>query len=83
MIVSSFQVYMIYFLLGFVILIESVAIYSTHPLIYAVFLITYVIITIFVAFDCYYVGVGRIDRLLAVQFGKNIFCIKPQTDDNR
>ena len=74
---------MINFLLGFVILIESVAIYSTHPLIYAVFLITYVTITIFVAFDCYYVGVGRIDRLLAVQFGKNIFCIKPQTDDNR
>ena len=56
-----------------VVLLEAIALYSTSWIVYIIFLLTYIIITIFIAFDCYYIGIGRMDTALTWSLIKDIF----------
>jgi hypothetical protein len=58
--------------LGVLVLLEALALYSTSWLVFGLFLIFYVIMTIFIAFDCYYIGIGRLDRKVAWILAKDI-----------
>lgn len=53
-------------------MIEAVALYSASWWVYIIFLIMYVGMTIFVAFDCYYLGIGRTDYIIAIELAKDI-----------
>ena len=54
--------------------LEALALYSTSWIVYGLFLGFYAGITIFVAFDCYYIGIGRMDYILAWNLAKDILC---------
>jgi hypothetical protein len=69
---ATFNAYLTFGLLGIVILLEAMALYSTSWLVYGLFLVSYVSMTIFVAFDNYYIGVGLMDYKLAFTLAKDI-----------
>jgi len=62
----------LFYFIGIVVLIEAVALYSASWWVYGIFLIMYVCMTIFVAFDCYYLGIGRTDYIVARELAKDI-----------
>ena len=43
-------------LLGLVVLLEALALYSSSWIVYGIFLAIYMAMTVFIAFDCYYLG---------------------------
>ena len=45
--------------LGILVLIEALALYSSSWIVYGLFLAFYVGMTIFIAFDAYYLGIGK------------------------
>ena len=55
-----------------VIFLEALALYSTNWIVYGIFLSVYVGLTIFIAFDAYYIGIGRMDYILAWNLTKDI-----------
>ena len=63
--------------------LEALALYSTSWIVYGLFLGFYAGITIFVAFDCYYIGIGRMDYIVAWNLAKDILCNwKPVRDES-
>merc|ERR1711860_211905 len=56
--------------LGAIVLLEALIIYSHSWTIYCIFLVFYVSMTIFIAVDCYYVGVSRIHLGIAWSMAK-------------
>ena len=53
-------------------LIEAVALYSSSWIVYGIFLVLYLSMTVFIAFDCYYLGIGRTDYIVAIELAKDI-----------
>ena len=70
-----------------VVLLEAIALYSTSWIVYIIFLLTYIIITVFIPFDCYYIGIGRMDSALTRSLIKDIFVncksVSRDQDDGR
>jgi len=58
--------------LGILVLIEALALYSSSWIVYGLFLAFYVGMTIFIAFDAYYLGIGRTDYVIALALAKDI-----------
>jgi len=58
--------------LGVLVLIEALALYSSSWAVYGLFLVCYVGMTIFIAFDAYYLGIGRTDYVIALALAKDI-----------
>jgi hypothetical protein len=40
--------------------------------VFGLFLVFYVTMTVFIAFDCYYIGIGRLDRKVAWVLARDI-----------
>ena len=56
---SMAKAYSIMGVLGIIVLIEAWAIHFTGWVVYGLFLVCYVGLTIFIAFDLYYLGIGK------------------------
>ena len=69
---ATANAYSTFGLLGLVVFLEALALYSSSWIVYGIFLGCYIATTIFIAFDCYYLGVGRTDFLVAVALAKDI-----------
>ena len=48
--------------------------YTTSSWIFGLFITFYVLGTIYVAYDCYYVGIGRLDYLVAMSLARKFLC---------
>ena len=64
--------YSTFMILGILVLLEAVVLFSSSILVYLPFVIFYVILTTFLAFDLYYHGVGRIDWEMGKLLAKDI-----------
>ena len=53
-------------LLGGVVFIEALALYSSSWIVYGLFLACYISMTIFIAFDAYYLGIGKFEDIKTV-----------------
>jgi hypothetical protein len=51
--------------------------------VFGLFLVFYVTMTVFIAFDCYYIGIGRLDRKVAWVLAKDIVSNWRIKDDSR
>lgn len=69
---ATANAYSTFGLLGVLILIEALALYWTSWLIFAIFLAFYIVATVFISFDCYYIGIGRLDSKIAILLAKDI-----------
>ena len=69
---ATANAYSIFMILGVLVLLEALTLYSSSWLIFAVFLAFYLTMTIFIAFDIYYNGVGRLDRSITWLLAKDI-----------
>ena len=58
--------------LGILVRLEALALYSHSWWVFGPFLLFYVGMTVFVAFDCYYIGIGRLDKEVAWILAKDI-----------
>ena len=56
---ATASAYSTLFVLGVLVLIEALALYSSSWIVYGLFLVCYVGMTIFIAFDAYYLGIGK------------------------
>jgi hypothetical protein len=69
---ATANAYSIFMLLGALVLLEALTLYSSSWWIFAVFLAFYLGMTIFISFDVYYNGVGRLDRSITCLLAKDI-----------
>jgi len=69
---ATASAYSTLFVLGVLVLIEALALYSSSWIVYGLFLVCYVGMTIFIAFDAYYLGIGRTDYVIALALAKDI-----------
>ena len=69
---ATANAYTIFMLLGALVLLEALTLYSSSWWIFIIFLAFYISMTIFIAFDIYYNGVGRIDRSITWLLAKDI-----------
>uniref|UniRef100_A0A0K2UJV3 Uncharacterized protein n=1 Tax=Lepeophtheirus salmonis TaxID=72036 RepID=A0A0K2UJV3_LEPSM len=58
---------------GFLVLLEALALYTSSWLVYFPFFLLYVVTTLFIAIDSYFMGLGRIDRIIGRLLFKHIF----------
>ena len=70
---ANANAYSFFYFLGGIVLLEALALYSTSWWVYGIFLLFYVFMTILIAMDCYFNGVGRLDRRIGEVLAKNIF----------
>ena len=73
--VASPTAYSVFGFTAFLIFIEAVVLYAHNWWTYGAFLLIYVIMTVYLAFDTYYIGVDRVDSKVAVFLAK-VFCKK-------
>ncbi len=69
---ANANAYSFFYFLGGIVLVEALALYSESWWIYGVFILFYVIMTIFIAVDCYYMGVARLDGNVGKALAKDI-----------
>ena len=69
---ATANAYSIFMILGALVLLEALTLYSSSWWIFIVFLGFYIGMTIFIAFDIYYNGVGRLDRSITWLLAKDI-----------
>jgi hypothetical protein len=62
-----------FFFLGGIVLLEALALYSDSWWVYGIFLLCYVGTTLFIAIDCYFMGVGRLDHKIGKELAKDLF----------
>ena len=62
---TTANAFSIFAFLGVLILLEALILHINSWYAYALFLVFYVSMTIFVSFDVYYNGIGRIDKTIA------------------
>lgn len=43
-------------------------------IVFGLFILFYVVVTVFIAFDCYYIGIGRLDWAIAKELAMEILC---------
>ena len=60
--------------------IEATVFYFHNLWMYGIFLISYIITTIYLAFDIYFVGVDRIDMRIAMLQAKMMFSAKKEVN---
>ena len=72
---ASPTAYSVFGFTAYLIFIEAIVLYFHTWWMYGAFLVTYVIMTLYLAFDTYYVGVDRIDSKVAMFLAK-VFCKK-------
>ena len=58
---ANANAYSFFCILGAIVLLEAMTIYFSSWWVYGPFLIFYVAMTVFIAVDSYYMGVGRLD----------------------
>lgn len=69
---ATANAYSTFAFLGVLVFVEAMALYTSSWWMFGPFLIFYVAMTIFIAFDCYYIGVGRLDKKLSLILAKDI-----------
>ena len=70
---ATASAYSTLFVLGVLVLIEALALYSSSWIVYGLFLFCYVGMTIFIAFDAYYLGIGKWYFLINFELWKFIY----------
>ena len=69
---ANANAYSFFYFLGGIVLLEALALYSYSWWVYGIFIFMYVMMTIFIAIDCYFMGVGRLDGEIAKVLAKEI-----------
>ena len=69
---ANANAYSFFFFLGGIVLLEALTIYSHSWLIFGPFLLLYVAMTVFIAVDCYFIGIGRLDSRITKELAKDI-----------
>ena len=70
---ANANAYSFFSFLGGIVLLEAVALYSHSWWVYGAFILFYIVATIFIAVDCYYMGIGRLDSTIAKTLAKDLF----------
>lgn len=70
---ANANAYSFFYFLGGIVLLEAITLYSYSWWWYSVFLILYVAMTVFIAIDCYFIGVARLDMEITKILIKDVF----------
>ena len=60
---------------GAIVLIEAIVLYVSSIWIFLLFVVFYILVVTLMAFDIYYLGIGRIDGRLAFNLARYVLCL--------
>jgi len=70
---ANANAYTFFYFLGGIVLLEAVALYSSSWWFYGLFLAIYVAMTVYIALDCYFLGVARLDSNILKALAMDMF----------
>ncbi|TRY74898.1 hypothetical protein TCAL_00546 [Tigriopus californicus] len=70
---ANANAYSFFYFLGGIVLLEALTLYSYSWWVYSLFLVLYVAMTVFIAIDCYFIGVARLDTRITKVLIEDVF----------
>ncbi len=67
---------------GAIVLIEAIVLYVSNKWIFLLFIVFYLLVVTLMAYDMYYLGVGRIDVRLAFNLARHVLCFPCLSNGN-
>eukprot|EP00095_Tigriopus_kingsejongensis_P000166 maker-scaffold487_size158652-snap-gene-0.34 protein:Tk00166 transcript:maker-scaffold487_size158652-snap-gene-0.34-mRNA-1 annotation:"sid1 transmembrane family member 1" len=70
---ANANAYSFFYFLGGIVLLEALTLYSYSWWVYSLFLAVYSLMIVFIAVDCYFIGVARLDSKITLVLIKDVF----------